>query len=899
MNINLKIKNRCLGLNHAAHNTTFDINLPRTKIAIMVMFILSANNAIASENYFNPAFLSSDLKAVADLSRFEQNHQVPGEYRVDIYLNDEYKETRNILFVSDTEDKVNKKVKPARSENEADDTGLVACMTLKDLEKFGVSSEKITKANSVSDFGVDGACTDLPSLMPGAESRFDFEKQKLKISIPQAFLENNARGYISPDNWDDGINAALLNYNLTGGNSYGENSSDNYFLSLNSGLNIGAWRIRDRANWNYSKDKDSKNNDFEHISTYINRVIAPIKSQLTIGDSNTSNDIFDSLGFRGVQLYSDDNMLPDSLKGFAPTIHGIAKGNAQVIIKQNGYTIYQSYVPPGSFVINDLYPTSSSGDLHVTIKESDGTSTNYTVPYSSVPLLQREGHFKYALTGGQYRSGNKNNTEPTFAQLTSIYGLPEGYTAYAGSQISSNYKSFAIGLGKNLGDLGALSFDITQADSILADDSHHQGQSLRFLYAKSLNELGTNFQLLGYRYSTEGFYTFDETTYKMMDGYVYDDDSGRQKYKPSYSDYYNLYYTKKGKVQVNISQQVGSMGSIYLSGSEQTYWHTDEKTTLVQLGYSSYYKGVNFGLSYNYSKSQGQQDADKVLSLNVSIPLNQLISMGGVDGSSYHGNSAFITYNSSIDSHGTTSQQAGLSGTLLDDNNLSYSISQGYSNHEYGGGNGSLSLDYQGVYGNRNINYNYSSGYKQINYGLSGGAVVHRDGLTLGQPLGDTNILVAAPGAKNVAIGNTTGIKTDWRGYAVIPYATTYRTNRVELDTTSLDEHTDIEQNIENVVPTQGALVRAEFNAKVGVRLLLTLIHNNKPVPFGAIAASDNGENTSIVGNDGVVYFSGMPLSGNINVKWGEGADKSCIINYSLPNSMLTKSISQQRIICK
>ncbi|XNM73747.1 fimbria/pilus outer membrane usher protein [Escherichia coli] len=46
------------------------------------------------------------------------------------------------------------------------------------------------------------------------------------------------------------------------------------------------------------------------------------------------------MNFRGAQLASDDNMLPDSQRGFAPVIHGIARGTAQVTIKQNGYDIY-------------------------------------------------------------------------------------------------------------------------------------------------------------------------------------------------------------------------------------------------------------------------------------------------------------------------------------------------------------------------------------------------------------------------------------------------------------------------------------------------------------------------------------------------------------------------------
>ncbi|MBW0671940.1 fimbria/pilus outer membrane usher protein, partial [Escherichia coli] len=40
------------------------------------------------------------------------------------------------------------------------------------------------------------------------------------------------------------------------------------------------------------------------------------------------------------------------------------------------------------------------------------------------------------------------------------------------------------------------------------------GRDIRFLYAKSMNTFGTNFQLMGYRYSTQGFYTLDDVAYR-------------------------------------------------------------------------------------------------------------------------------------------------------------------------------------------------------------------------------------------------------------------------------------------------------------------------------------------------------------------------------------------------
>lgn len=117
-------------------------------------------------------------------------------------------------------------------------------------------------------------------------------------------------------------------------------------------------------------------------------------------------------------------MLPNSQRGFAPTVRGIANSSAIVTIRQNGYVIYQSNVPAGAFEINDLYPSSNSGDLEVTIEESDGTQRRFIQPYSSLPMMQRPGHLKYSATAGRYRAdANSDSKEPEFAEATAIYGL--------------------------------------------------------------------------------------------------------------------------------------------------------------------------------------------------------------------------------------------------------------------------------------------------------------------------------------------------------------------------------------------------------------------------------------------------------------------------------------------
>lgn len=227
-----------------------------------------------------------------------------------------------------------------------------------------------------------------------------------------------------------------------------------------------------------------------------------------MGESTSDADIFDSVPYRGAQLNSDDYMDAESIQGYAPVVRGIAKSNAKVIIKQSGYVIYQSFVPPGAFEITDLYSTGGNGDLNVTIEEADGTQQNFVVAYASLPVLRREGSLKYSITSGQYRSSDGSVDYTPFSQATASYGLPHNTTLYGGFQAASKYQSVAIGVGNNLGVLGAVSLDVTQAWSTKQDQDKISGQSVRIRYSKNLNDIGTNIAIAGYRYSTSALIPF-------------------------------------------------------------------------------------------------------------------------------------------------------------------------------------------------------------------------------------------------------------------------------------------------------------------------------------------------------------------------------------------------------
>ncbi|POC72940.1 fimbria/pilus outer membrane usher protein, partial [Vibrio vulnificus] len=112
-------------------------------------------------------------------------------------------------------------------------------------------------------------------------------------------------------------------------------------------------------------------------------------------------NLLGSIGYRGLSLATDDRMLPESLRRYAPQVRGTAATAARVVISQNGRKIREVNVAPGPFVIDDLYDSAYAGDLDVQVFEADGSVSSFSVPFASVPESMRPGLSRYSFTLGQ------------------------------------------------------------------------------------------------------------------------------------------------------------------------------------------------------------------------------------------------------------------------------------------------------------------------------------------------------------------------------------------------------------------------------------------------------------------------------------------------------------------
>lgn len=787
---------------------------------------LSACQAWASDLYFDPALLETEKSGqrAVDLNVFSQNNaQLPGEYIVDIYINKKKTVQRTLPFIA------------------GKDHQLIPQFTLGQLRELGF---KIDNYPQLAEQDNRTIIADLAQAIPGSVSQFDFNHSRLNLSVPQIALYRDARGYIDPSRWDDGMPVLFTNYAFSGSqNQYDSDNTQRQYLNMQNGANIGPWRLRNYSTWTHN-DNDTR---WESINSWLQRDIKSLKSQLVMGESATEGTVFTSYQFTGVRLYSDETMLPNSQRGFAPTIRGIANSSAIVTVRQNGYTLYQSNVPAGAFEINDLYPSSFSGDLDVTIEEADGSVRHFVQPFSALPQMQRPGYLKYSATAGRFRAASsQDSNEPEFLEGTASYGLNNVLTPYGGLNASQDYRALALGLGSTLGELGAVSMDVSRANTQLDNDENYHGYSWRTQYIKDLPESGTSVSVSYYRYTSSGYFNFSDANQKDISA----DDRLRD------------------EAQFTVSQSLFSGISFYASGSQQKYWDRGGQDKNLSIGLNGNLWGVSYNLSGQFTDSQ-DSDNDRTLSLSLSVPLDRWLSH------------ARATWRTTDQRDRATQHEVGINGSMLEDRRLSYSLKQRQSE---GGGGDSSSLygSYRSAYGTMNAGYDYSSDSQQMSYGLSGGIVAHPHGVTLSQPLGNAFALIDANGAAGIRVKNYPGIATDYFGYAIIPYLTAYQENAISLDTTMMPDNVDVTETVRTVVPNRGAAVTAHFIAQTGYRVLLKLTDaRGNALPFGAVASSQTQQ--SIVDEGGVLYITGVNNQPQRwSVRWGNQPDQQCQFTFSL-----------------
>ena len=806
-----------------------------------------------SKDYFNPLFLGADVDSIDDLSYLSAGNNVtPGNYFLSLNVGDYFIKSINIRFKEDK----NKKV--------------TACFTKEIIDLIPFNKEALNKIAVLSE---NDKCININDAINDFSYNVDLSKLTLTLLIPQIYLTSIRSTLANELDWDDGITALMTNYNINGSYTKTKNM-DNYssnFISLINRFNIGSWRFNSSAYYNQSKMGNTSTHEFNSNSIFVTRNIDPIKSTLTIGQNFLGSMLFDSNSYVGASLATSDEMLPESEKGYSPTIRGIADSRSKMTIRQNGNILYQEYINPGPYSIDNLNSVGTSGDYEVELTSENGVVTKSIVPYSSLPNLLRQGSYNYSVALGQLDipAVDKNK----FTQGSFGYGLPFATTLYSGYQIANDYLALGMGIGKDIGNIGALSFDMITSKAKI-DNENYVGNSYRILFAKSFSDTGTNIQLTGYRYSTSNYYTLSEASYKKTT-------------KNDINDLSTILRNerKKNSYQMNISQSLSDYGQLYLWGNINTYWGSDSKSKNIQLGWNKTFTQFNnIMLSASYNKNKYRNMTDDMFYFSLSMPLSS-----GMDK-----NRMYVT-NSTSYNDSTYNNTTSLYGNALD-NKLNYNIYQSVSNNNQNRSN--LNLSYKANAAEMSAGTALSSSTTEFDYGLTGSVLVHQGGVVFSRQASDTAILVEAKGAAGAKLDRAgENIAINHYGYALIPYATAYHYNDVALSPETFGSGYDIDGKVIKVAPTRGAISKVVFDVRKGYNFLVALKYKNKSVPFGAFVRNESEKTTSIVNDDSTVYLTGVRSGSQYTLRINK--EKSCkfTINYNEKSSM--KSINNISLDCK
>ena len=798
-------------------------------IYIGLVFSCGMNASYADDNIeFNTRFLDMKGEADFDLSRFSRkNYILPGKYNLQVSINNSTLSGDYDIFWYPSEE---------------DPNDSFPCLSPDIVSLLGINPDLANKFTWIK----EGTCLK-PGQPEGIDIQVDLSQAILKITIPQAYLTYSDVNWDPPSRWDDGIPGVLFDYNLNASLQHQQNGEgDQHDVSGNGtvGANAGPWRLRAdwQTNYQYQSGDDSySSQNWEWSRYYAYRALSGLGAQLSLGEDYLQSDIFDSFNFAGASVRTDDQMLPPNLRGYAPEIAGVARTSAKVTISQQNRVLYEKQVPAGPFRIQDINQ-SVSGDLHVRIEEQDGSVQEYDVSTATIPFLTRVGQVRYKVAAGRPRSWDHSMSGSAFGAGEASWGIANGWSLYGGTISSAqDYQAYALGFGRDMAMLGALSFDVTHSRAMLPDnnvygDSPVQGNSYRVSYSKDFDSLNGRLSFAGYRFSERNFMTMNE-------------------YLDAVEDEHTRAGHDKQMFTASYNQGFHSIGlNVFLTWTRRTYWDVNQQNNY-NLMLSKHFnvgdfKNINVSLSGFRNEYDDEKDNGAYLSL--SVPW---------------GSHSSLTYSGSFDGN-TNSNRVGYYSQVDENNN--WQVNAG---HSVQGSSADGYFRHNSNYGDVDVNAGYQEGeYSSAGISLQGGATLTAEGGAFHRSsvAGGTRLLVDTSGVSGVPVSSHgTAITSNAFGKAVISGVSDYYRSEFKVDVNNLPENAESFESVVQATLTQGAIGFRHFDVIGGQKAMAMLrMENGKQPPFGAQVKNARQQQVGLVDDDGSVYLAGVNAGEHMQVSW-------------------------------
>lgn len=208
--------------------------IPFLVLANISILPMSANAEDGIRYKFNNSILMGNAKS-NELSAFNIKSLPPGGYSVDVYVNEHWRGHHEVIF------------------NKTKDGDLATCHSAYFLESVGINTlrmnktlaEKKSYCGAINKWDVYG----------NAVETFNTGLLELRMSVPQAYLDNIDSNYVQPEQWQKGIPAINLSNSMQqrGDSRF---SSDSAWLGLDVRASAPGWLLEHFGSLDRNNDSE-------------------------------------------------------------------------------------------------------------------------------------------------------------------------------------------------------------------------------------------------------------------------------------------------------------------------------------------------------------------------------------------------------------------------------------------------------------------------------------------------------------------------------------------------------------------------------------------------------------------------------------------------------------------
>lgn len=829
---------------------------------------LSAEELEAFKGAFDEATLKSLFgpdATLAGMAEIDRN-SATGPRTYDIYVNERFTERRRITVLEENGRYV------------AEIPAEVLSALPFDMSNPDIPSA-IAELDPKSTLRTDG----LNALLPGSTVRLSPVKEELRIVIPPSWFSKR-RGNIAPDRiWDWGENAIVANYDLQAGAARTEERTAAHLnLNVNARLNAGAWRVLGGGNFSAdNRSGEPSETEFERRELFATRVFPESKTRVKFGEFTTASYFTTATNMRGAEIHVEPDMLDDNSLDFVPVITGTAASEARVTVRQLGRIVYERYVSPGPFTLENLPNIGNSGDLFVTVTEADGTESSYVVPFTTNARQLRRGKSRWSAAVGIYgQAGDAlEDKTPLVAAFDGGYGAPFNTTLYGGAVLTDAYYNVRAGLGVMVPGTGALNIEYVRIDDRTEGPSEGLGSGLVLSFTRYVEQTGSHLTLR-YERAISGALTSIDEAYGLRDAW------GRVPYGAVLEEW-----------QASVSQSMGRFGNLNLSYNRRKREGDNRPDTSLAASYTTSVNRMNLTVAVQKSErhyASGETTDDLTASVNATIPL--AVVTGDSIGSQTVGAGLTRT------SDGHFDKRLSFSGSALEDNKLTYSLQTTHSGAERDTQvNGSV--QYRANRADLRFSANAGPLEKSVTASVNGAVVALKDGVFLTKEADGPTVFAEIVDVPEAQLQNRAR-STSVSGGVFSTGLRNYESNELALAVNDLPPNVYLPLYTKRVVPADDAVLKVTFDAFRGEQLLVNFVTEDGPPPFGSfvrlVSRPDIGAE-SMLDETGTAYFAAVPEKGEFEVSWRDETSTklACRAPYALTAKKDDAMIYKVELACR